>query len=381
MANTENRASAWDNLAISMGQRFEDGFWNRNYVDNIKNAWKGEFENLPFIRHFQSSDGRLVYVNNKAYHSIAVAVAKWKAAQAIQDQLRKLLDFQNNKAKKEQEANRLKWEEQHASLRKTIIERSEAIHKDYGSIEAKPNSSDKIVACDKCGNPVYGALIMWYEGDMDIEEIVETHTSETTFNKLNNRKTTVSSQTSIKSKNFITNKVFVIDLAPQIRVNSSKNIVLTKVQGRDYTRKELVSGGDLCFTVSGEIMSNYADVYPARDVEKFISIMQHGGIVSVNNLMFGQFKVENIIIQSYSLDTPKYQNIQPYSFTCVAVEPNESIQIVDDTIKAINYDLSTSSILREQKWYNLILNGVLNNVQNAAGSFISSTLDALTFNI
>ena len=107
MANTENRASAWDNLAISMGQRFEDGFWNRNYVDNIKNAWKGEFENLPFIRHFQSSDGRLVYVNNKAYHSIAVAVAKWKAAQAIQDQLRKLLDFQNNKAKKEQKIIRI----------------------------------------------------------------------------------------------------------------------------------------------------------------------------------------------------------------------------------------------------------------------------------
>lgn len=386
MAEKEN-TSAWDNLAVSMGRGFEDGFWDRHYGDNIKNTWKSEFENLPLIRHFQSSDGKLIYVNNRAYHSIAVAVAKWKAAQAIQDQLRKLLDFQNNKAKQEQEKNLKAWTEAQKTLTASIIERGEAVHKNYGSIEAKAGTSDKITASDKYGNSVDGALIMWYEGENDIEEVVETYSSTSNPTAKTNKKgdklksMTIESSVKLEQKKFTTNKVFVIDLAPQIKIHSSKNIILTQVQGRDYTRKELVSGGDLCFTVSGEIISHYADVYPERDVRKFLSIMQHGGIVSVNNLMFGQLKVKNVIIQSYSLDTPKYCNIQPYSFTCVAVEPDESIQIASDTISAINYNLQSSQTFGEQKWYNLILKGVLNNVQNVAGSFVSSTLDALTFNI
>ena len=192
---------------------------------------------------------------------------------------------------------------------------------------------------------------------------------------------TITSKENIETKSFKTNKIFIIDLAPQIRVQSTKNVILTKVQGRDYTRKELVSGGDLCFSVSGEIVSNYADIYPERDVQKFINIMQHNGIVSVKNLIFGQFKVNNVIIQNFQLETPKYQNIQPYSFTCVAVEPSESVQIVDDTLEAIDFQIQASSTWKEQKWYDLVLNGVLNAAENAASSIISSTLDGLTYNI
>ena len=57
-----------------------------------------------------------------------------------------------------------------------------------------------------------------------------------------------------------------LDLGAIVQVQSSNNLVLTKVQGRDYSRKELISGGDINFTVTGKIVSNYPDVYPYAEV-------------------------------------------------------------------------------------------------------------------
>ena len=40
-------------------------------------------------------------------------------------------------------------------------------------------------------------------------------------------------------------EVLFIDLQPQVQTSSKNNIVMTTVQGRDHSRKEFVSGGDL----------------------------------------------------------------------------------------------------------------------------------------
>ena len=45
--------------------------------------------------------------------------------------------------------------------------------------------------------------------------------------------------------------VTFVDLGPQVQVSSRNNILLTRVQGRDYTRKEYISGGDLEITIQG----------------------------------------------------------------------------------------------------------------------------------
>ncbi|MCO7113858.1 DUF6046 domain-containing protein [Bacteroides uniformis] len=64
--------------------------------------------------------------------------------------------------------------------------------------------------------------------------------------------------------------VTFVDLGPQVQVSSRNNILLTRVQGRDYTRKEYISGGDLEITINGKITSKYPDVYPEAEVSKFI---------------------------------------------------------------------------------------------------------------
>lgn len=72
-------------------------------------------------------------------------------------------------------------------------------------------------------------------------------------------------------------EVTFIDLQPAVQVGSKNNIVMTQVQGRDYTRKEYVSGGDLEVTINGKITSKYPDVYPDAEVSKFLKLMQFKG--------------------------------------------------------------------------------------------------------
>ena len=196
----------------------------------------------------------------------------------------------------------------------------------YGSVKL---DTFTLKAFDLLGNPVKEAMILYYEGDREIN--VERPKEDTSGNM-------VWSSESHRSK-YIT----LVDLAPRISVGSKKNLVKTQVQGRDYTRKELVSGGDRTFSVSGKIVSNIIDKYPTNDVRKFINIMEYGGIVQVNNMIFGQFNVDRIIIEDYRLEQPECKNEQPYSFTCVAVEPDTDVTIESDTIDLINYHIESRS--------------------------------------
>lgn len=134
-----------------------------------------------------------------------------------------------------------------------------------------------------------------------------------------------------------------VDLQPQVQVSSRNNILLTTVQGRDYTRKELISGGDLEISVQGKITSKYPDVYPEAEVSKFLKLMQYRGILECDNTILRQFGIQRLIVQNYTLTPPTCRNVQPYTLQCVAVEPAEAVQVkhadrerVDTAIKHTN---------------------------------------------
>lgn len=178
-----------------------------------------------------------------------------------------------------------------------------------------------------------------------------------------------------------------IDLSPQISVSSSKNIVMTQVQGRDYTRKELVSGGDISFSVTGSIVSHNEGEYPESAVKKFIQIMQYNGIVNVKSMLFDQFNVTRIVIKDFSLSNPEYKNIQPYSFSCVAIEPDEDVKITQDTISVINRELQTSPMSKwykfilDSKWGDMATSAVMNTASNMVTQGAGRGLDELLPNI
>lgn len=154
-----------------------------------------------------------------------------------------------------------------------------------------------------------------------------------------------------------------------VTINSDRNLIITKVQGRDYSRKELVSNGDINFTVTGHILSNMPEVYPAADVQKFIQIMQYKGIVKVNNLILDQFHIDGIVIKDFSL-SPKegYKSQQDYTFNAVGIMPTEEVKVTEDTIDILDNSLKKAS-KEKSPWQKLLddqLDGLAQNATNAA---------------
>lgn len=294
----------------------------------------------------------VIYRNNRAYKSVLVHVAKQLAMSEIEGQINKLFPKYQRYLEKTLRKTVL---EQRKSNQVQLIRNRESQMKEWGRITA--DGGHTIIAKDKYGNAVPESLMLFYDGDTDI--LVED--------------VKIVGDKQVKDS-YTTKTICFIDINPDVAIQSSKNIVMTTVQGRDYTRKELVSGGDLNFTVTGEIVSNEEGVYPENDVKKFIQIMQYGGVVNVNHFQFKQFNVDKIIIKDFNMQNQEFKNIQPYTFTCVAVEPDEDVVVKSDTIAVINREIEVSPM---SKWYKLILNNKYAEiVANAAASAVSSTVNA-----
>lgn len=294
----------------------------------------------------------VIYRNNRAYKSVLVHVAKQLAMSEIEGQINKLFPKYQRYLEKTLRKTVL---EQQKSNQVQLIRNRESQMKEWGRITA--DGGHTIIAKDKYGNAVPESLMLFYDGDTDI--LVED--------------VKIVGDKQVKNS-YTTKTICFIDINPDVAIQSSKNIVMTTVQGRDYTRKELVSGGDLNFTVTGEIVSNEEGVYPENDVKKFIRIMQYGGVVNVNHFQFKQFNVDKIIIKDFNMQNQEFKNIQPYTFTCVAVEPDEDVVVKSDTIAVINREIEVSPM---SKWYKLILNNKYAEiVANAAASAVSSTVNA-----
>lgn len=130
--------------------------------------------------------------------------------------------------------------------------------------------------------------------------------------------------------------VTFVDLQPHVQISSKNNIVLTTVQGRDYTRKEFVSGGDLEFTVNGMITSKYPDVYPEAELSKFLKLIRYKGVIQCDHTVLRQLKISQLIVLSYSLPAATFRNIQPYTLQCVAVEPSEAIELISKDAEVVD---------------------------------------------
>lgn len=143
--------------------------------------------------------------------------------------------------------------------------------------------------------------------------------------------------------------VTFVDLQPQIQISSKNNILLTTVQGRDYTRKELISGGDFEISINGKITSKYPEIYPDAEVSKFIKIIQYKGVIDCDNTILRQFNISKLIILNYTLPPSEYRNIQSYSLSCVAVEPSEAVEL-----KIAEQEKVDTAIAERNKWIKVV---------------------------
>lgn len=366
--------SVWSNLVFNTGNA------TTQFVNSLN--WR-----------YKKTQGDIQFVSESAYKSVLVHVAKQLAMSTLEGELNSLLPRYEKYARdKMRDAVRTQQDEN----RKVLIDNGKKSTEGFGFIDCE--GGHRLIAKTKYGTPVPEALILSYDDEVSVhyddvvwdENSVESYTikKKSTLEKLWNPGNEIKhTPQTHRSAPFDTKTVFHIDLTPKVTMSSNKNVILTQVQGRDFTRKELVSGGDLTYSVNGSIVSEDEGVYPAEAVKRFVKIMQYNGVVNVNFITFGLLGVKRIIIKDWSLGAVEHKNIQPYSFTCVAVEPDDAIILKQDTISAINKDIKDSMW---DTWYKAILDNRLANMAvqtalnvgtSAATSAAGAGLDDLTTNI
>lgn len=354
-------SNIWSSITYSVGKATDNILSGRGF----------------YTRFAENRDGILEYRSARAYDSILVHTGKRLGYQAAEHLTNLITDFFSTemeyamsriagyrkidkaikKSKSDDKKSKAEYEEAMAKAAK-VREQQKANYQriiDNGNPESSTlgiviaEGGGKIKAVNPYGEIVPEALMLYYDTEKEI---------------------TVEQKRGANSiESFQTKTLCFFDINAQVSQSTQKNIVLTKVQGRDFTRKELVSGGDLTFSVNGMVNSNEPGVYPESGVKKLIQLCQYNGIVKVNHILFQQFGVTHVIIQDYKLNVQECKNEQPYSMSLVAVEPNDPLSIEKDTIQLINTIIvendnnnNDKDVLEEKK--DQIKNGKSNDVRN-----------------
>lgn len=127
-----------------------------------------------------------------------------------------------------------------------------------------------------------------------------------------------------------------VDAHAILKVNENKNILMTKVQGRDLTRKEYISGGDYMISITGKIVSPYQDVYPTEEVTKLLKILKHKGVIKCRSPFLDIFEVSTMIVLNYDFpQSAGFSNVQTYTISAVYEKSIEAIKYDDAQRKKI----------------------------------------------
>ena len=243
---------------------------------------------------------------------------------------------------------------------------SRYIARKYGVMKVN-NGKNVVVAVDFCGN--------WCPDAVMLGIPVKDGVSVSQENIISDQGTGMSRDKKMHNS-FTSDTLVWYDPTALVTVQSQKNYILTKVNGRDYSRKELISNGDIEFSITGRINSNLPDVYPTNEIRKFIQIMQYKGLVKINSQIVDQYHIDKIFIKDYSLPQKEgYRNIQEYTINCVGSMPTEEVKVLNDTIVAIDTVIQEASEKAKSPWQQMLSNtveGLKKNVVSTAASGLSS---------
>lgn len=243
---------------------------------------------------------------------------------------------------------------------------SRYIARKYGVMKVN-NGKNVVVAVDFCGN--------WCPDAVMLGIPVKDGVSVSQENIISDQGTGMSRDKKMNNS-FTSDTLVWYDPTALVTVQSQKNYILTKVNGRDYSRKELISNGDIEFSITGRINSNLPDVYPTNEIRKFIQIMQYKGLVKINSQIVDQYHIDKIFIKDYSLPQKEgYRNIQEYTINCVGSMPTEEVKVLNDTIVAIDTVIQEASEKAKSPWQQMLSNtveGLKKNVVSTAASGLSS---------
>lgn len=107
-----------------------------------------------------------------------------------------------------------------------------------------------------------------------------------------------------------------------VEVQQNKNIVKTKVQGRDGEVKEYISDGDYSITIRGAFADTFKKSYPKDAVKKLIRMCKVKEALKVTSEYLLMFDVHQLVIESFRFSQEEgKQNIQKFELHCSSDEP------------------------------------------------------------
>lgn len=286
---------------------------------HTKIARRGREDKCKFY-HDLGSSGSILMVAAKGVVGGAVSVVKDGASNALNSLL--------GKKKKDPKPHPGTW------AAEVYKKQQEEEKEQFGMMQVPEGQT--VYALDDWGNISPDALMLAIETENEVT-IEQHHPSYRKVTKMVNGKEQEVMEKYYRDGEAIKTKTLVwYDTTALIRISSNKNLVVTKVQGRDYSRKELVSNGDIKFSVSGQITSRLPEIYPAEEIKKFIKVMQYKGVVQVKNQVLSQFGIDKLVIVDFNLDSKEgYKSVQNYSFSAIGLQPEKEIEITQDTLKII----------------------------------------------
>lgn len=239
---------------------------------------------------------------------------------------------------------------------KTKTQKEDPDIEEFGSIKVRTidNKEGVIYALDDWGYISPDALMLGIETDTEIE-VQQKFPSHSLFGTKTYNHETSSASDGSKINRLKTKTLVWYDTTALISISSDKNMVITPVQGRDFSRKELISNGDIKFNVTGQITSNKPDVYPTHDVQKFLKVMQYKGVVRVHNQLLSQFGITHIVIDNFSLNSQEgSKSVQRYSFSALGLQPETKPNITEDTIEIQPMRIDFKGYNKEDKWADIL---------------------------
>ncbi|HMO63296.1 MAG TPA: DUF6046 domain-containing protein [Ferruginibacter sp.] len=105
-------------------------------------------------------------------------------------------------------------------------------------------------------------------------------------------------------------------------VHQTKNIVKTKVQGRDGEVKEYISDGDFMVTLRGAFSSTFMQAYPKDIIKRLINICLIKEPLAVTSEFLQLFGIRELVIEEYKFNQVEgKQNVQKFELMCSSDVP------------------------------------------------------------
>jgi hypothetical protein len=109
-----------------------------------------------------------------------------------------------------------------------------------------------------------------------------------------------------------------------ITASKNKNIVVTKIQGRNGTVKEYVSDDDYTISIKGVLVGKYANVRPVDEIKKLENLCDSPLEVDIVSNFLADLNVLTVVITSHSKTQREgMRNVIDFEIQCLSETPFE----------------------------------------------------------